>query len=79
MLAAVSRLGTYPYAGIAYANPDAVMTRVANGVWTTTYSYDNNGNLISAGTGAATTTYTILRSKWNRYVKETSQPKHFGK
>jgi YD repeat-containing protein len=47
----------HSYSGTGYANPDAV-TQVANGVSTTTYSYDNNGNLISAGTGAATTTYT---------------------
>jgi YD repeat-containing protein len=29
-----------------------------NGLVSTTYAYDNNGNLISVGTGAATTTYT---------------------
>jgi RHS repeat-associated protein len=49
--------GSYPYASMGYANPDAV-TQVANGVSTTTYAYDNNGNLISSGTGTATTTYT---------------------
>jgi hypothetical protein len=32
------------------ANPHAV-TQVANGVSSTTYSYNNNGNLISAGNG----------------------------
>ena len=32
--------------------------RVRLKVVTTTYSYDNNGNLISAGNGTATTTYT---------------------
>jgi RHS repeat-associated protein len=37
------------YAGTGYANPDAV-TQIANGLSTTTYSYDNNGNLTSAGT-----------------------------
>jgi RHS repeat-associated protein len=42
---------------MAYADPDAV-TQIANGLSSTTYAYDNNGNLISAGTGAATTTYT---------------------
>ena len=42
---------------MAYADPDAV-TQIANGISSTTYAYDNNGNLISAGTGAATTTYT---------------------
>jgi YD repeat-containing protein len=48
---------TYTYAGTGYANPDAV-TQIANGLSTTTYAYDNNGNLISSGNGTATTTYT---------------------
>jgi YD repeat-containing protein len=48
---------TYTYASTGYANPDAV-TQIADGLGTTTYAYDNNGNLISAGTGTATTTYT---------------------
>ena len=39
----------YIYAQTGYANPDAV-TQIANGVSTTTYSYDSNGNLTSAGT-----------------------------
>ena len=38
------------------ANPDAV-TQIGNGQSTTTYAYDNNGNLTSAGNGTATTTY----------------------
>src|SRR3984893_11569463 len=46
-----------PYVWIGYANPDAV-TQIANGLSTTTYAYDNSGNLISAGPGSATTTYT---------------------
>jgi YD repeat-containing protein len=37
----------YSYSGLAYANPDAP-TQIANGVSTTTYSYDNDGNLTSA-------------------------------
>jgi RHS repeat-associated protein len=37
--------------------PHAV-TQIANGVSTTTYAYDNNGNLTSAGTGTATTSYS---------------------
>ena len=49
--------GTYPYAGMGYANPDAV-TSMGNGLSTTTYTYDNNGNLTSSGNGTATTTYT---------------------
>jgi YD repeat-containing protein len=38
----------YTCAGTGDANPDAV-TQTANGVSTTTYGYDNNGNLTSAG------------------------------
>ena len=34
----------YTHAGTGYANPHAV-TQIANGLSTTTYSYDNNGNL----------------------------------
>ena len=36
--------GSYSYAGTGCANPDAV-TQIANGLSTTTYSYDQNGNL----------------------------------
>jgi RHS repeat-associated protein len=50
-------VGSYSYTGTGYANPDAV-TQIANGLSTTTYAYDNNGNLISSGNGTATTTYT---------------------
>jgi RHS repeat-associated protein len=39
----------YTYAQTGYANPDAV-TQIANGVSTTTYGYDGDGNLTSAGT-----------------------------
>src|SRR5205823_7144150 len=35
---------TYTYAGMGFANPHAV-TSIGNGTATTTYSYDNNGNL----------------------------------
>jgi YD repeat-containing protein len=38
----------YTYAGTGYANPDAP-TQIANGTATTTFGYDNNGNLTSAG------------------------------
>jgi len=34
----------YPYGGMAYADPDAV-TQIANGLSTTTFTYDNNGNV----------------------------------
>jgi hypothetical protein len=33
--------GSYPYAEAAYANPDAV-TQIANGLSTTTFTYDND-------------------------------------
>src|SRR2546422_4456327 len=48
---------TYTYAGTGYANPHAA-TQIGNGLSTTSYAYDNNGNLTSAGNGTATTTYT---------------------
>jgi YD repeat-containing protein len=47
---------SYSYAGIGYANPHAV-TQIANGQSTTTYSYDNNGNLAQKTTDGVTTTY----------------------
>jgi YD repeat-containing protein len=50
-------LCTYTYGGKGYANPDAV-TQIANGLSTTTYTYDNNGNVIqSKTTDGNTTTY----------------------
>jgi len=42
---------------MSYANPH-VLTQLSNGLSTTTYAYDNNGNLISSGNGTATTTYS---------------------
>ena len=36
--------GSCSYAGTGYANPHAV-SQIANGLSTTTYSYDQNGNL----------------------------------
>ena len=39
---------TYTYTQTGWANPDAV-TSVGNGLSTTTYGYDNNGNLTQAG------------------------------
>jgi uncharacterized protein RhaS with RHS repeats len=46
----------YANSPMDYANPDAV-TQIANGLSTTTYSYDNNGNLIQSTTDGTTTTY----------------------
>ena len=46
--------GSYSYAGIGYANPHAV-TQIANGLSTTTYSYDQNGNLTQKTTDGITT------------------------
>jgi YD repeat-containing protein len=47
---------TYSYAGIKYANPHAP-TQIANGVSTTTFVYDNNGNVTQKTTDGTTTTY----------------------
>jgi RHS repeat-associated protein len=47
---------TYTYAGIGYADPDAV-TQIANGLSTSTFSYDNNGNLTQKTVGGTSTTY----------------------
>jgi RHS repeat-associated protein len=46
----------YPYSGTGYANPDAP-TQIANGVSTTTFSYDNNGNVTQKTVDGTTTTY----------------------
>ena len=46
----------YTYAGTGYANPHAA-TQIANGLSTTTYSYDQNGNLSQKTTDGLTTTY----------------------
>src|SRR6516165_389415 len=46
----------YSYAGMVYANPDAP-TQIANGVSTTTFSYDADGNLAQKTVDGTTTTY----------------------
>ena len=51
-----NRSRSYPYAGTSYANPHAV-TQIGDGVSTTTYSYDNNGNLAQKTTDGVSTTY----------------------
>ena len=51
-LSAGASTGTYTYAGTGFANPHAV-TSIGNGTATTTYAYDNNGNLTSAGSRGA--------------------------
>jgi RHS repeat-associated protein len=43
------RTSNYTYADTGDANPDAV-TQIANGLASTSYGYDNDGNLTSAGT-----------------------------
>jgi RHS repeat-associated protein len=48
--------GSYTYAYMAYADPDAV-TQIANGVSTTTFTYDNNGNVTQKTVDGTTTTY----------------------
>jgi RHS repeat-associated protein len=47
---------TYSYAGIKYANPHAP-TQITNGVSTTTFAYDNNGNVVQKTVDGTTTTY----------------------
>jgi RHS repeat-associated protein len=46
----------YPCAGTGYADPDAV-TQIANGFSTSTFSYDNNGNLTQKTVDGTSTTY----------------------
>ena len=41
---------------MAYANPDAV-TQIANGLSTTTFTYDNTGNVTQKTVDGTTTTY----------------------
>jgi len=48
--------GPHSYPRIGYANPDAV-TQIANGLSTSTFSYDNNGNLAQKTTDGVITTY----------------------
>src|ERR1700730_8966954 len=48
--------GTYTYAGTGYANPHAV-TQIANGVSTTTFVYDADGNVTQKTTDGTSTTY----------------------
>jgi uncharacterized protein RhaS with RHS repeats len=47
---------SYQYGGVSYANPHAA-TQIANGVSTSTFSYDNDGNLIQKTVDGTTTTY----------------------
>jgi RHS repeat-associated protein len=42
--------GTYTYAGGGYTDPDAA-TKIVNGTSTTTFTYDNDGNLTNASSG----------------------------
>ena len=46
----------YTNSPAGYANPDAV-TQIANGLSTSTFSYDNNGNLSQKTTDGVITTY----------------------
>jgi RHS repeat-associated protein len=46
----------YPYEGMAYADPDAV-SQIANGLSTTTFTYDNDGNVTQKTVDGTTTTY----------------------
>jgi hypothetical protein len=44
----------YSYAGIAYADPDAP-TQISNGLSTTTFTYDNNGDVTQKTVDGTTT------------------------
>ncbi len=48
---------TYTYSGTGSTNPHAV-TQIANGIATTSYAYDTNGNLTSAGTSTYSWSYS---------------------
>jgi RHS repeat-associated protein len=54
--AALCPSSRYPYGGMAYADPDAV-TQIANGLSTTCFQYDNDGNVVQKTTDGTTTTY----------------------
>jgi hypothetical protein len=47
---------SYPYSVISYADPDAV-TKVANGLSTTTLIFDDNRNVTQKTVDGTTTTY----------------------
>jgi hypothetical protein len=49
-------MGSYTYAGTGYANPHAV-TQIATGLSTSTFQFDNNGNVIQKLTDGVLTTY----------------------
>jgi YD repeat-containing protein len=53
---AFSDVSSYSYYGIGDANPDAP-TQIANGLSTTTFTYDNNGNVTQKTVDGTTTTY----------------------
>jgi YD repeat-containing protein len=55
--AALCPFSSYPYRGMAYADPDAV-TQIANGLSTTSLVYDADGNLAQKTVDGTTTTYT---------------------
>jgi YD repeat-containing protein len=55
-IASTSLSSIYSYGGTGYANPDAP-TMIATGYSTTTFTYDNNGNVIQRTTDGTTTTY----------------------
>jgi RHS repeat-associated protein len=47
---------TYAYSGTGYANPHA-LTQLSNGLSTTSYAYDNDGNVTQKTTDGTSTTY----------------------
>ena len=68
----VSTDGMYVYQGTGYANPDAV-TGIGNGAATTTYAYDNSGNLIFVTSTGTTTSYIYDYANRLTETKTTGQ------
>ena len=53
---ASAKVGSYSYADMGYANPHA-LTTLSNGYSTSTFVYDNVGNLVQKTTDGTSTTY----------------------
>jgi uncharacterized protein RhaS with RHS repeats len=57
--------GSYPYAGTGYANPHA-LTQLSNRVSTSSYAYDNDGNVTPKTTDGTAATYVWDYSRSKR-------------
>jgi hypothetical protein len=56
---------------MAYADPDAV-TQIANGLSTTSFAYDNDGNLAQKNVDGTTTTYLYDYANSSMAIKRPS-------